>query len=134
MKLSEAFEGPNSSLRKAFDEATMETRDEEVEQWKIEVRDWWYAIQDLLAEKDICLHERKRVEIEHIITQALQTAKMQEREWCKAEIENHGRIMATAYDGRVPFAFMETNEEKNRMACYLQAHKDIIQTITPITQ
>ena len=47
------------------------TPDKRVEDWKEKVRDWWYSIQDLLAEKDICLHERKRVEIETIIKDTL---------------------------------------------------------------
>jgi hypothetical protein len=41
--------------------------------WKEQVRDWWYSIQDLLAKKDICLHERKRVEIETIIKDIITT-------------------------------------------------------------
>lgn len=41
--------------------------------YKEQLRDWWYSVQDLLAEKDICLHERKRVELETIVKQALQT-------------------------------------------------------------
>lgn len=59
---------------------TLPKKDEAVvADWKVEVRDWWYSIQDRLAEKDICLHERKRVEIENIIKNVL-TAKNAEIE------------------------------------------------------
>jgi len=46
---------------------------------KEQLRDWWYSVQDLLAEKDVCLHERKRVELEKIFTQlnANRTAEME---------------------------------------------------------
>ena len=51
----------------------MSTPEIEREEWRLQVRDWWYSIQDQLAEKDICLHERKRVEMEQIVKNALTT-------------------------------------------------------------
>jgi len=63
------------------------THTDEVVGWKENLRDWWYSVQDLLADKDVCLHERKRVEFEHIIQKALTTAQSAKVEEVRVSIK-----------------------------------------------
>jgi len=62
---------------------TMPSQQEE--NWRVQVRDWWYSVQDLLAEKDLSLSERKRVELEKIIISLTQAHKVEMEESIRKE-------------------------------------------------
>lgn len=61
------------------------------DEWRVEVRDWWYSLQDLGLE----IPESKRVEIEKIVKKALDYQRNRDLE----VVEGLEEIFPPAYSG-----------------------------------
>lgn len=92
--------------------------------WREKVRDWWYSVQDLLAEKDVCLHERKRVELEAIIKELEATQAQQVEEAVRKERERMRMYIDTN-------KYEEEDNEGYKTGSICIDVDDLLQALTP---
>ena len=98
-------------------------------QWKKQVRDWWYGLQDSYSNvMRIPPHEWKRVEIEHIIKEAITTAKREVLREVRELVKRHETQGVTS-EATVRCILMDIDELPTHLESELNSGSESKKTI-----